>query len=338
MHAELGGDVLERERPDGFPASRKKGLLVHDNGLRDAQDRLKALGDVADQPSRLLELAVQRTVGAGARAAERLGVELIDPQARNHGVIEHRRPPRARLAHDHVRYREIRSRNVPCAAGAWIESEHERVGSAQHLDIAMQRLAQPRHIACREHGQVPLAQRASYPDQFGIPRLGKVHRIRIGELQIQALREIPCTDTRWIERMQQVERRAKVLRLDTERGINPAGDLLDRRRKHAIVIELVDQHLDQRRVARGKAGCRELRQQVLAQRGLAHGLRPCVALVIARGARFTGIFRAIALELAIRFRLVAIRRRGFRKLLGRRVGVAWRVRSRPVRGCRHWCR
>ena len=135
--------------------------------------------------------------------------------------------------------------------------------------------------------------------------------------------------------MQQVERRAKVLRLDAERGLNPADDLLDGRRKHAIVIKLIDQHLDQRRIARGKAGCRELRQQVLSQRGLAHCLGPCVALVIARGAGFTGILRAIALEFAVRFRLVAIGRRGLRGLLGRRGGITRRVRSRPVRGGRH---
>ena len=44
-----------------------------------------------------------------------------------------------------------------------------------------------------------LAQRARHRDQLGIPHFGKARRIRIDELQIQALREIPCTDTRRIE-------------------------------------------------------------------------------------------------------------------------------------------
>ena len=83
MQAQFVGDLAQHHRAHGQFAMREKTLLPLDDGAADAQDGVKALLDVLDEPARLLHARSQRGM---ALALEQAGVGLVNAQAR-HGLL-----------------------------------------------------------------------------------------------------------------------------------------------------------------------------------------------------------------------------------------------------------
>src|SRR6185437_15243159 len=86
------------------------------------------------------------------------------------------------------------------------------------------------------------------------------------QLQREALGAIASADTRRLEALHVLERDVELVGLDLELRWKKLGDLLERRREIAVVVERIDQCGDDMPVAKRQVEQRELPVQMIAQR------------------------------------------------------------------------
>ena len=89
MQTQLVGDLAQHHRPHGQFAVLQKAFLPLGNGRAHAQDGVKPLLDVFDEPTRLLQALLQTLVAlALARRFQRVGINVMHTQARHHVRVE----------------------------------------------------------------------------------------------------------------------------------------------------------------------------------------------------------------------------------------------------------
>ncbi len=190
-------------------------------------------------------------------------------------------PAPAHLAHYDVGDDVAHVAGSERAAGLGIEREHERADLAKVVLRHRKKALELVEVARGEHVEVPgheLDGAVAVRRRFG-------HR---AQLQLEAFRDVACTDARGLEVLHVLQRDLQVLDLDVgHRGDGGRAKLLEVLLEVAVLVEVADDHRGDALVALGEADERQLRFEMLGERGLRGGeLGEVVAVVVlaARGA------------------------------------------------------
>ena len=183
----------------------------------------------------------------GAIAALRGGVSIgaVDAHSRQGGGVDDRHPAVARLLHDHVGHHVARLGRAEAVARPGVERADKVARVMQRVLIAMRRVLQARPLAIGEEGEVAAA------DRQGDVAMRRVFRQRM-QLEAKALLERACADTRGVEALHELQRRAEVVGVHVELVGHQRRQLLEGALEVPVVVEAVDDHAGERPVAIAK--------------------------------------------------------------------------------------
>jgi len=175
-------------------------------------------------------------------------------------------PVAAHLLHHHVGHDVAGvERGVACA-GPRVERLDQRLGIAQRIVVAAERLLDPGEIARGQLLEVAVYDGAREVD--GRRRLGRGEG---SELQFEAFGRLAGADPGRIEVLHMAQRDGEFLEqlLGVDVGVlgQHPGQLLEALGEVAVVVEGFDEEGDKRALAAGELGEGELGQQVVAQAG-----------------------------------------------------------------------
>ena len=257
-----------------------------DDGIAHAQDGVKALLDVLDEPARLLQALLQRLRAAFALVRlQRAGVDVVHAQPRHHIAIELGAKVAPGLHDNHIGHDDVAFDVDESASGLGLQAPDQPDRLLDQRLAGAAQLCQSLHVTLgqqldglRAHAQRHIAHRL-----FG----------QVAQLKTQALRQIARPDAHRFQMVQQLERHGKALnQLLGIVGI-AAGQAVGQRFQAvfqiAIIIERLDEKLERRAVLAGQPQHQHLAVQMRLQRLLAArkfggvGLVVIVVVVLARG-------------------------------------------------------
>jgi len=117
VQAQHVGDLAQHHRPHRHLAVLEEARCRSTIACDTPQDRLEALGDVADHPLRLLQLRRELLVRGFAVAGQDVGVDAVEAQPGHRRLVERRHPLAAHLLYDHVGDDIVRGRVANDAPG-----------------------------------------------------------------------------------------------------------------------------------------------------------------------------------------------------------------------------
>ena len=294
MQAKLVGNVAQHQRTHGQLAVHEKVLLPLDDGPRDAQDGVKALLDVLDEPARLLQALLQRLVAiAPLVATQGSGVNVVHAQTRHDvGVELH-----AELlttapdpGHQHVGHDGVALHVGKTAPGARLQPRNHRHGAACALFAGAAGLHESAHIAARQQFQRLLADAQRGVQHVGIGCAPMLQRL---ELQRQAFAQVARAHAGGLQALQQPQCHREAVHqffgLLQIAARQARSQLVERVGQVAIVIQRFDEEAQRRPIHLGQTqrqclAVQEVGQGFVDMRQLGRiGLAIAVVVVVARG-------------------------------------------------------
>ena len=203
MQAQLVGNFAQHQRAHGQLAMRKKSLLPLDDGGGHAQDGVKALLNVLDEPARLLQALLQGGAALALVLLERVGINVVHAQLGHDLAIERDLEAAPGFDHQHVGHHHVALDIDKAPARLRVEPANQADGQ---LDGALRKTAQLRQALDVAFGQ---QLHGLLANGDGGARFFSV--LAVQQLQAQTLSQVARADASRLHVMQQLERDRKMM-------------------------------------------------------------------------------------------------------------------------------
>src|SRR5262249_27661076 len=141
VQADGVGDLAQHQRTHGDLAVTEEVVLAIDDRLRNPQDGVEPLLDVADQPARFLQpLRPRRVPFRSLIAFDDRRIGLVHSQPGHHFRVQLRSPPVPDPADENIRYYMFRRRRGKAYAWMRIQSTNQLVRTPQLVVAAIELL------------------------------------------------------------------------------------------------------------------------------------------------------------------------------------------------------
>ncbi len=259
MHLDGLGDIRQHHRFHKLFAFVEKGLLLFNDAAADAQQGIVAALQALNQPFGFLKIAADKlAVGVVARAAAHGSIVLVNLQARNAVSVQLYRPAAIMLAHQHIGDHILRLTGLDRLARARIQGLDQIHRLFQHLFLQAGNAHQGTEIVVGQQIEV-IAD-----DQFGFgPPRGIAGEL--GELDQQAVAQIPCRHAHRIETLDAFQHRLDLIQPNVAVA-HAVEDILQRDGQVAGLIHGVDNRGRNSAIGIGEGGQLHLPHQVVLQR------------------------------------------------------------------------
>ena len=270
MQAQLIGDLAQHQRAHGQLAMGEEILLPLHNRAAHAQDGVKALLDVLDEPARFLQPLMQRLSVLALVLLERAGIQVMHAQAGHDLAVERHLETPARFHDDNVRHDKVALHTRKAAAGLGVQPCNHGDGA---LDHAFRKTAQERQAL-----DIALGQQFHGLLAHGHGGAGFFAIRAIRQLQTQALGQIARANAGRLHVLQQLQGHGKVLfqlfgllKVVTRKT---GGQRSQAVFQVAVIVERLDQEMQRRAIDIGQAQAKRLPVQMVLQRlVVAHQVR-----------------------------------------------------------------
>ena len=203
MQAQLVGNFAQHQRAHGQLTMRKESFLALDDGGGHAQDGVKALLNVLDEPARLLQPLLQGRTALALVLLECVGINIVHAQLGHDLAIERDLEAAPGLDHQHVGHDHVTLDIDKAPARLRVEPADEADGQ---LDGALRKTAQLRQPLDVAFGQ---QLHGLLANGDGGARFFSV--LAVQQLQAQTLGQVARADASRLHVMQQLERDRKMM-------------------------------------------------------------------------------------------------------------------------------
>ena len=264
MQADLGGDLAQRQRPQGAVAELQERRLLLQQAAGDLQQGVAARLQTLQQPAGFLKMAAQVTRIGAAGVADHAFVAAVDADARARAIGQ-RHPPQAVLAPDH----HVRG-DIDVGGDRTDLSPGTRIQRAQQLHggVDLDR------VQFQFGGQAGDADPGQSLQRAVGQRIGQLLARRLVgqglQLQPQTLAQRARADPDRIESLHLVQHGQDLVFAGFDLRRQRGGNGIQRLAQVAVVVDRLDQGHADRTVARRQVAQVQLPQQVVVQ-GLVFG-------------------------------------------------------------------
>ena len=214
MQTQRIGNIAQHQRAHGQLAVHEEVFLPLHNGLRDPQNGVKALLNVLDEPARLLQALLQRSMTITATVATQgASVNVVHAQARHDGGVElhgklHAPRSGPHRAHDHVGHHDLAFHIGKAPGRPGLQPGDQHHGLTQALLAHATQAGELAKIAPRQQVNRLAADIHGDFQQGDFIVLGTAFVgifQQVAQLQLQAFAQMACAHAHGLQALQQLE-------------------------------------------------------------------------------------------------------------------------------------
>ena len=203
MQTQFVGNFAQHQRAHGQFAMDKKALLPLDDGGADAQDGVKPLLDIFNEPTCFLQPLLQRRASLALVLAQRVGVNVVHPQPRHDLAVQRDLEATTGLDDQHIGHHHIALDVDKAPAWLRVQPTNDADGELDHGFRKTAQIHQPFDVAFGQQLHRLLAHQRRRAGCFAV--------LAVEQLQAQALGQVARAHPGGLHVVQQFEYHRKML-------------------------------------------------------------------------------------------------------------------------------